>query len=301
MTLRRTEGFNEIQPVAPCCRSQAAAPDRAARLFSAPASTGRTLAHQVGLLIMASAMKYRDVSLTAKPPGWIIQTEQTPDGPTLCWYAGVSSFKMACGRVLLPVWLVFWAVGWCAVFNQIVTGSSRELAWVWLAMWTLGGAWAFLAALAHWQPTIPEAVLLAKEHFGYSPGRAPAPQHFVGYDASLGKALAHVCSAPARIVIPKPELPKFELERIGERQRLSFRHGLEQVEIGAVLSQAEREWLYLLLEQWRTESKSTAEQPGDTSPNRTATTSELIQDRGRSTSASPSQSSPTCPPASRCG
>lgn len=236
-------------------------------------------------------MKYRDVSLTDKPRGWIIQTEQTPDGPTLYWYAETSPSKVAWGRAFLPLWLLFWAVGWFAVFNGMVTRNSPEYAWLWLALWTLAGAWVFVAALVHWQPTIPEAVLLGKDHFGYSPGRSPAPQHFFGYDASLTKALNYLCSPATRIVVPKSELVKFELERIGERQRLSFRHGLEQVEIGAALSKAEREWLYLLLEQWRTGPRAADDQRAEVIDNRPAPSScELIQERSQSVSASPSQS-----------
>jgi hypothetical protein len=54
-----------------------------------------------------------------------------------------------------------------------------------------------------------------------------------------------------KYTVPKNQIDKISLERIGERQRLSFDYGRERVEIGYYLTEPEREWLYQTLNDWK--------------------------------------------------
>ena len=56
---------------------------------------------------------------------------------------------------------------------------------------------------------------------------------------------------PRTIVIARPDLGKFVLDRVGERQRLSIDRGADRIEIGAALREPEREWLFVALDDWR--------------------------------------------------
>jgi hypothetical protein len=46
------------------------------------------------------------------------------------------------------------------------------------------------------------------------------------------------------------EIRGFVLDRVGERQRLTFDRGADRVEIGADLREPEREWLFAVLHRW---------------------------------------------------
>jgi hypothetical protein len=51
--------------------------------------------------------------------------------------------------------------------------------------------------------------------------------------------------------IETSQLDSLRLERIGERQRLTFDHGRERIEVGKTLSEPEREWLYQIIKDHR--------------------------------------------------
>jgi len=109
------------------------------------------------------------------------------------------------------------------------------------------------------RPQRPESVTLSLTMFRYDPGRVwlwgvgrmsrnrwpygSWPQQ--PFDATSW-------SQPKQPVeISRTELPPFQLERAGERQRLTFDRGADRIEIGACLREPEREWLFDLLEDWR--------------------------------------------------
>ena len=52
--------------------------------------------------------------------------------------------------------------------------------------------------------------------------------------------------------VSKNDLKAFSLDRVGERQRLAFDSGADRIEIGSALREPEREWLFRVLEAWRT-------------------------------------------------
>lgn len=60
-----------------------------------------------------------------------------------------------------------------------------------------------------------------------------------------------LCMSRKRYEIPIEELAEFELERVGERQRLTVDHGADRIEIGAGLREPEREWLAETLQAWQ--------------------------------------------------
>jgi hypothetical protein len=194
-----------------------------------------------------------DISLRKKPPGWIIQVQKTPDALVLFWRGHatlLARFSNWWSRLFIPIWLCFWIVGWFAVFHRIAAGHGSGFLWIWLLGWTLGGLWVAAIGAAHFRPSIPEAVALGDGWFGYEPGWAPDSRLLWGREGLI-KAISHLTAPTRSVVLVKEDIQPFQLERIGERQRLSFLNGLEQVEVGAPLQDREREWLYLILEQWR--------------------------------------------------
>ena len=132
------------------------------------------------------------------------------------------------------------------VYSLGSPGAIRVIGflYVWMVIATVFTAWAL------YKPSRPEAIWLADDCFGYDPG-AMCPPIFGRY-YSVRKHWRYLFSTPARTVIDKQELSKFELVRTGDIQRLSFQHDLETVVIGNCLCESERTWLYTVLEHWRT-------------------------------------------------
>ena len=67
------------------------------------------------------------------------------------------------------------------------------------------------------------------------------------------------------VEMDRDEIPGFRLDRVGERQRLCVDQGADRIEIGAALREPDREWLYVILEQWRSPG-SKVELPATASP-----------------------------------
>jgi hypothetical protein len=196
------------------------------------------------------------IALEKKPRGWIIQADETAEGLVLQWPLNSSlltNLSIGWGRVFLPIWLCGWAAGLIAVSYGLLDGRFPPVVLIWLAFWTVGGAWAIFTCWALYKPRRPEAIILADDWFGYDPGRTPPPMYGWGY--SFSKVWHFVFDPPKRIFVNKQDLAKFELGRLGERQRLTFENDIETVEIGQCLQESERRWLFSVLEHWRKGTK----------------------------------------------
>ncbi len=188
-----------------------------------------------------------------KPDGCIIQEEETPEGMRIYWQGSVNPWMRFGMAGFLAFWLCGWAFGEILVAGVLFTGLfTREtpvltqvFLGVWLGGWTLGGAFTIHTLWKLLRPTRPEIVLLEMDRLCYDPGTiSPLPA------ASDSHNLFP--KSPKPVQIAKEKIPQFLLDRVGERQRLSFDVGADRVEIGNHLREPEREWLYQILETWRT-------------------------------------------------
>ncbi len=105
------------------------------------------------------------------------------------------------------------------------------------------------------RPRRDESITLGIHELRYDPGLCTQDVfRLIGQEkASTDTAL--LAAMPMRrqkpVVINKADLEEFVLDRAGERQRLTFDVGADRIEIGAFLREPEREWLFLVLEEWR--------------------------------------------------
>lgn len=185
-------------------------------------------------------------ALPDKPLGGVIEGVVDPDGVTLFWHhpsPGVSHFGAV---AFLCFWLCGWALGWATAAAQLARGAQPFLV-VWLGLWTLGGVAAIWSLWVMLRPIRPESVRLEDDAFRYDPGRARHnPWQRRGW--SGGFALPPRDRPTAWI--ERAGVAAFVLGRVGERQRLYFDHGADRIEIGAGLSEPEREWLFAVLRWW---------------------------------------------------
>lgn len=188
--------------------------------------------------------------LTAKPSGSVIEERDDWDGLTLLWRPPAEYPQRFFVTAFLGFWLCGWAFGWISVAGQIARGHYNLFLVGWLGAWTVGGGAAIWALWNLVRPARPESVTLGLDHFGYDPGHSPT-DIFMRYGRGSWYNREPTRRLRKPIAVAKSELGKFLLDRVGERQRLSFDRGAERVEIGASLGEPEREWLHATLERWR--------------------------------------------------
>jgi hypothetical protein len=192
-----------------------------------------------------------------KPSGSVIRETEEWDGLLLWWPWPRGGWFRIFPMVFLPIWLMGWAAGVVAVVNRLITHGLDLFLCIWLAGWAVGGVFVMAALWFLMRPSRPESVFLGETEFRYNPGRSPAnmllEQGMMGMYAipfRYGTAPAAFRRKP--LTMPKAEMGKFVLDRAGERQRLTFDHGAERIEIGTFLREPEREWLFDVLGTWRT-------------------------------------------------
>jgi hypothetical protein len=117
----------------------------------------------------------------------------------------------------------------------------------WAAYKTGAGCLAF--GLFGWaaRPTQPESVRLEADRLQYFPGSGPSESRSC---ADLpGGGVMPVTPSPAADV-PRAAIRGFVIDRVSNRQRLYFDANDTRTEIGGCLTEAERAWLFAVLQQW---------------------------------------------------
>ena len=194
-----------------------------------------------------------------KPSGGLIEEVDHWDGRRLFWQIPKGGVGRYFAAVFLGCWLCGWAVGWVVVVWQLFDGQNidtggRLFLGVWLCGWTVGGGAAIWTLWTMLRPGRPESVTLGDDHLDYDPGTTPvnlfmqSRMRFWSGQVPDWPTLPRI-KTPIRVA--KTAIRKFGIDRVGERQRLSFDQGAKRVEIGVCLDEPEREWLQMTLEAWR--------------------------------------------------
>lgn len=150
--------------------------------------------------------------------------------------------------LFMLAWLGGWAVGEFAAALSVFSGKANLFVIFWLMAWTVGGAFAIRQVYFLARPSKPEKIILDATSLTFEVGTSNA-------EGWSNKRKEDEDAAPAysenKYIVPKKDLGKIRLERVGERQRLTFDYGAERVEVGFFLKEPEREWLFEVLKQWK--------------------------------------------------
>lgn len=190
---------------------------------------------------------------SAKPPGCAIEEQVDAEGVTLRWpppapglkvYAVAGMYALFLGPLTLGL-----SITACSILFNPAGGLSGCFIFVWCLLAFVGaclvyGIWTLVRA------DRPESVRLEPERLRYEPGRSKAKSFQEWFESPRPKAGTPSPPAPRPVVVKRAEIRGFVLDRVGERQRLSFEFGNERVEIGAFLREPEREWLHAILRRW---------------------------------------------------
>ena len=192
--------------------------------------------------------------LPDKPNGSVIEQLASPAGVTLRWplpSAGPGRYVVA---AFLAVWLCLWAIALADASSALgrdrnVDPDVAPLAWFCLGVWIFGGIVMMGVLWVLVRPERPEAVRLEAERLRYLPGRTLMAPGVRDFDRPR-EALAALAAATPPPVVPRSAIRAFVLERAEERQQLCLDLGTERREIGASLTEPDREWLYAALRRW---------------------------------------------------
>lgn len=207
--------------------------------------------------------------MLAKPNGSDIEEVDDVDGKTYHWKPG----GLGPARRILVPFLIIWLCGWVlglviAPLMFLKNGpvqvppngfpgpvNPNNFMAIWLAGWIVSGVLVFTLLLHVLRPGKPESITLARDFFRHNPGKIPIAVVFVApfVLAAPGnpfEPFTRMWRRRKTIEIGKGELGPFVLMRVGERQRLSFDHGADRIEIGEGLREPDREWLAAVIQDW---------------------------------------------------
>lgn len=186
------------------------------------------------------------------PAGANIKVDRDMHSTTYFWKNGEKSIGQYGAAAFMIFWLCGWTVGGFMAAGALFFGkemplSSRLFMLFWLGGWACGEVFVIYALYNIFRPLKPAKLTLSSTYFEYETGTKPYSFNYYKYDRSQQKPkfFQNLRNKNYRLELNQPV--NLHLERIGERQRLTFDIGSERVEIGDTLTEPEREWLYEIL------------------------------------------------------
>lgn len=190
------------------------------------------------------------INLPAKPSGSNITVEREFNRLTISWKNPRSGGVARYAHLLfLTAWMCLWAVGETRVLGQILGGRGNGFLIFWLAGWTFGGVFCATTIFRLIQPARPERISLDSLQLEHDPGSVP--MLWSSYGRGRQRISLDVFKPRRKQTFAKKDIGEVRLDRVGERQRLSFDCGAKRIEVGEFLQEPEREWLFAALKSWK--------------------------------------------------
>lgn len=188
------------------------------------------------------------INMPPKPTGSAVEVQRDFNRTVLSWRNPSGGFARYVTLLLLLAWMCGWALGEVSVWRAILSGNGGGFLIVWLAGWTVGGVFCAATIFKLARPARPEKLTLDALHLLYEPGTEPSAP-FRKQDRS--RSPLEVFKSKKACKVSKKEMGDLRIDRVGERQRLSFDYGAKRVEVGQYLQEPEREWLLAVLKSWK--------------------------------------------------
>ena len=189
------------------------------------------------------------INLPPKPSGSTIEVQNDFRAIVLSW----KNPKGGPARYLTLLFLIAWMGGWVfgevSALAQVLKGGAAEGFLIfWLMGWTVGGAFCATMIFKLARPSRPERLTLDGLYLLHEPGTEPfnpsRKRDKYGNPFELFRQnKSHQ--------VAKKDVGEIRIDRVGERQRLSFDYGAKRIEVGAYLEEPEREWLLAVLKSWK--------------------------------------------------
>ena len=187
------------------------------------------------------------ITLATKPANSSIDVHNELTRTTLSWHnprGGVKRFGVA---LFLMAWMGGWGIGEYSAVHQIAEQPIQPFLLFWLVAWTVGGLFALTTLFRLLRPSRPERIILDPLSLTYQPG---VEIYHPEASKNCWTAVQNLRSRKP-VTAQKNEIGEIQLDRVGERQRLTFDYGSERIEVGAYLQEPEREWLFGVIKSWK--------------------------------------------------
>ena len=187
------------------------------------------------------------------PSGSKIKLDKSMYSTTYFWENGEKGFGQYPVAVFLLFWFGGWTVGGFMAIKTLFTNDDiplfeRMFMLFWLGGWALGEAAVFYILYCTFRPLKPAKLTLSQGLIEYQTGTNPFKFNYSAYRQSSQRPKFFQGLRNKTYKIEARNINNLKLDRLGERQRLSFDIGAERIEIGEVLSEPEREWLFEILQ-----------------------------------------------------
>jgi hypothetical protein len=155
-------------------------------------------------------------------------------------------------RFFLAAFLVFWLGGWALggifVARQLAVSerSFHDLVQLfWIGGWTVAGFFILLILYRFLRPSIPETLILSKPDMMYDSGIAPLKFPF--RMKTKNEIREKLMPIRIRTKLNATHLSTLRLDAFDSGKRLSIDTGNKRIEIGTLVNEPEREWVYNLI------------------------------------------------------
>ncbi len=181
------------------------------------------------------------------PDGYRFEFNETSHGSQLSWFDCKKGWEQIGVGLFLMFWLGGWVVGEIFAVKQILEDMvNKNIDFdivFWLAGWTIGGTFALVQLFNLFGPIkCSRLVFMSGNAFLFEQG-----SYLRRFIDSNGNEQKNVKRGKKHGVFEHNQIANLQIERVGERQRLTNDYKSNRIEVGKGLSEPEREWLYNLL------------------------------------------------------
>ena len=188
------------------------------------------------------------INLPQKPAGSKIEVRLEVNRSVLSWKNPGGGFGRYAALLFLIAWMGGWVFGELSALTAVSKGEGGGFLIFWLAGWTVGGVFCATMIFKLARPSRPERIFLNTLNLLYEPGtQTIAP--FSKQDRNSNPF--EIFRPKKSYKVGKKEIGEIRIDRVGERQRLSFDYGAKRIEVGESLEEPEREWLLAVLKSWK--------------------------------------------------
>lgn len=196
---------------------------------------------------------FQVLQLPDRPRGSVIEEFANAQCVSLRWPLPDNSrySRKGCLARLFFMWFVLSVGSLGTIFRHHLRVEFENV--VWFGCSTIFCVWLIRRV----SRTVPESVRLEPEALSYNSGYNC---FFEPDNLHHGTSRLKPKTAQRRpIQLARSEIHQVILDRVGERQRLSLDWGADRLEIGACLTEPEREWLFEALQAWHSPAKPTSD------------------------------------------
>ena len=189
------------------------------------------------------------INLPPKPIGSTIEVHNDFTKVVLSWKGPKGGFGRYATLLFLMAWMGGWVLGEISALNQVLKGETAQGFLIfWLIGWTVGGICCATMIFKLARPSRPERITLDTLYLLHEPGTEQIAPFWKQDD---NWSVLEMFKPKKMHKVAKKEIGDIRIDRVGERQRLSFDYGAKRIEVGAYLEEPEREWLFAVLKSWK--------------------------------------------------